>query len=60
MEKNTANGAHDLGHGWFASFGENGEGTMTVRNPDKGQRINLSVESVDRLRAIFNKVRDAA
>ena len=41
---------HDLGQGWFANYDGH---TVTVRNPDKGQRIDLTEESVDRLRAIF-------
>jgi hypothetical protein len=51
----------DLGYGWFANSYENGDkgeipGGMTIRNPDKGQRINLPPDSVERLRGIFNAV----
>jgi hypothetical protein len=45
----------DLGQGWFANL--NSDGSMTVRNGDHGQRIDLEPESVDRLRQCF---RDAA
>jgi hypothetical protein len=41
----------DLGLGWFVS--ENNDGSMTVRNPDQGQRIELEPDSVDRLRQCF-------
>lgn len=47
----------DLGQGWYTTLeNENGVETLTVRNPDKGQRITLEHESVARLRAIFAKV----
>jgi hypothetical protein len=41
----------DLGLGWFAN--KNSDGSMTVRNCDAGQRIDLTPESVERLRQIF-------
>lgn len=41
----------DLGSDWFANLWS--DGTLTVRNSEKGQRIDLSKESVDRLREIF-------
>lgn len=47
----TAVRTEDLGLGWFAS--ENSDGSMTVRNCDAGQRIDLLPESVERLRQIF-------
>jgi hypothetical protein len=47
----TAVRTEDLGLGWFAS--ENSDGSMTVRNCDAGQRIDLTPESVERLRQIF-------
>jgi hypothetical protein len=47
----TAVRTEDLGLGWFASL--NSDGGMTVRNPDAGQRIDLTPESVERLAAIF-------
>ena len=40
----------DLGQGWFANA--NDDGSFTVRNPDKGQRIDLSAESA----ALFVKI----
>lgn len=40
----------DLGAEWFAN--EWSDGSMTLRNPEKGQRIDLPVESVRRLRDI--------
>lgn len=45
---------HDLGLGWFANMHD--DGTMTIRNPDKGQRIELNQESVKTLGDIFAKV----
>ena len=47
----TAVKTEDLGLGWFASL--NSDGGMTVRNCDAGQRIDLTPESVERLRQIF-------
>ena len=49
---------HDLGHGWYANHTKNVAGieTLTIRNPDKGQRIDLGNESIDMLRAIFAEV----
>lgn len=45
---------HDLGHGWFVNFyaGDRDVG-MTLRNPDKGQRIDVPPESYAKLRQIF-------
>lgn len=47
----------DLGQGWYANLTRNVAGieTLTIRNPDKGQRIDLGTESIDALRAIFAK-----
>jgi hypothetical protein len=45
---------HDLGCGWWLN--ENADGSLTVRNPDKGQRINLPVESVSTLKSICTRV----
>lgn len=47
----------DLGADWFAN--QWSDGSMTIRNSEKGQRIDLPVESVNRLRAIFTQI-DAA
>ncbi len=33
----------DLGQGWFVS--ENEDGSYTLRNPDKGQRVDLTEDS---------------
>jgi hypothetical protein len=44
----------DLGHGWFANMHED-TGGMTIRNPDKGQRIDLTAESVATLKSIFKQ-----
>lgn len=35
----------DLGQGWFANAWT--DGSVTIRNCDKGQRIDLSKESAD-------------
>ena len=44
---------HDILNGWFVI--ERDDGTMTVRNNDKGQRIELSKESVDLFRKIVKE-----
>jgi hypothetical protein len=46
----------DLTGGWFASLDRKADGTegMTIRNPDKGQRINLGDASVKLLRAALS------
>jgi len=54
MTEKTLTKTEDLGQGWFANAWS--DGSMTVRNPDKGQRIDLSPESVERLHAIFEAV----
>lgn len=41
----------DLGLGWYANLYT--DGSMTLRNCDKGQRIDLQPESVDTLRSIL-------
>ena len=45
----------DLGQGWTAQAYN--DGSATVRNIDKGQRIDLPKESVDRFLDIWNKAR---
>lgn len=52
----------DLGQGWFANLDAYSDGSeeMTIRNPDKGQRINLPDESVKRLRSIFTQAEKQA
>lgn len=44
----------DLGRGWFAT--EWDDGSMTFRNPPKGQRIDLPKASVETLRSIIAEV----
>ncbi|UNK39345.1 hypothetical protein MNR02_06470 [Shinella sp. H4-D48] len=46
-----------LGNGWYATLtvGVHNE-MLTLRNPDKGQRIDLDDESVKLLREIFHSV----
>ena len=50
----------DLGQGWFANLNLAADDrtieTMTLRNPDKGQRIDLDSDSVNTLRRIFAAV----
>lgn len=46
---------HDLGQGWFANHASDDKGNeeMTIRNADKGVRIDLPNDSVKTLRKIF-------
>ena len=46
---------YDLGQGWFANKAcdDTGNEQMTIRNPDKGVRIDLPSDSVKTLRKIF-------
>ncbi len=55
QNQETFGKTHDLGHGWYANqyCDDQGVETMTLRNPDKGQRIDLPNESVKTLRSIF-------
>ena len=49
---------HDLGHGWelkLAHFNGEDDETATIRNVAKGERIDLSAESLARLRDILAK-----
>lgn len=41
----------DLGNDWFAN--QHDDGSMTIRNCEKGLRIDLPTESVERLRNII-------
>ncbi len=43
----------DLGDGWYASA--NADGTFTVRNPDLGQRIDLTATAVGRICGLFQQ-----
>ena len=47
--------SYDLGHDWFANIytSEDGKKTMTIRSPERGQRINLNEESFETLKNIF-------
>lgn len=49
---------HTLGHGWYANINKDEKGAtiMTIRNPDKGQRIDLDSVSFSTLRAILRDV----
>jgi hypothetical protein len=52
----SARTTHDLGNGWFLNLmTTNGAEHAIVRNPDKGQRIDLPADSLARLRKIFNR-----
>lgn len=53
MEKTLIKTA-DLGFDWFAN--QWSDGSMTLRNSAKGQRIDLPAESVERLRTIFAQI----
>ena len=44
----------DLGHNWFARLYD--DGSATVNSPDRGLRIDLPTDSVDRLLDIFRRV----
>jgi hypothetical protein len=48
---------HDLGHGWFVNF--NDDKSLTVRNPEKSQRIDLSVNSANKLREIIKDAKES-
>lgn len=41
----------DLGEGFF--WNQHKDGSATLRNMDKGVRLDVSADSVERLRAIF-------
>lgn len=46
----------DLGHGWFATVEkQDGAESVTIRNPDKGLRIDLPPASVERLRGALKQ-----
>lgn len=45
--------SHDLGEGWFINLYD--DKSATVRNCDKGQRIDLSADSMETLRRMLNK-----
>lgn len=52
----------DLGNDWFVNMHKHVDGStsMTLRNIERGQRIDVPAESVDRLREIFASVPEAA
>jgi hypothetical protein len=41
----------DLGSGWFATIED--DGSLTIRGPDKGQRITLEAQIAARLRVML-------
>jgi hypothetical protein len=41
----------DLGQGWFAN--QHDDGSLTIRNGDRGQRITLTPDETARLREIL-------
>ncbi|AXQ70052.1 hypothetical protein HOU03_gp216 [Caulobacter phage CcrSC] len=43
----------DLGQGWYANA--NDDGSFTIRNPDKGQRINMTGEEAKRFVALYRE-----
>lgn len=43
----------DLGQGWYANA--NDDGTFTVRNPELGQRIDLTAEEAAKFVALWNQ-----
>jgi hypothetical protein len=47
----------DLGNDWYAN--QYDDGSMTIRNPEIGQRIDLPTKSVELLRDIFKQVEAA-
>jgi hypothetical protein len=55
MERVQSTETHDLGNGWWVNFNE--DGGLTVRSPDRGQRINLTKESAETLRNIIKTER---
>lgn len=48
----------DLGQGWFANAYD--DGSYTIRNGDKGQRIDLSRENAAKFVSIWNEVQKDA
>lgn len=55
MTQYTTNAAHDLGAGWYATFGNDASDreTLTVHDYKFAQSIELSAESLERLRNIL-------
>lgn len=45
----------EIGQGWYMNFWT--DGSVTIRNSDKGVRIDLSPEQADRVAEIFETVR---
>jgi hypothetical protein len=52
MTEKTLTTTADLGQDWFANLWS--DGSATIRNSEKGQRIDLPVESVETFRKILN------
>lgn len=57
MSTSEITSSHDLGEGWSISFVQDSsdQQTATVRNCDKGLRIDLSADSLNTLRKILAK-----
>lgn len=47
----------DIGSGWYTTLFD--DGSATVRNVEKGQRIDLPAESVKRFNEIWDDSKDA-
>lgn len=58
MQDKRLTKTEDLGLGWFANAYD--DGSMTLRNGDKGQRIDLGADSVERLRLCFAQATEEA
>lgn len=54
----TAIKTADLGQGWFATA--NADGSFTIRNPDKGQRIDLAPGEATRFCMLYDEAAGAA
>ena len=48
----------DIGNDWFANLWS--DGSATLRNCEKGQRIDLPAESVERFKAIYAQAEASA
>lgn len=44
----------DLGQNWFANLYD--DGSLTIRSPERGQRIELTKEEGERLRQLLDQV----
>lgn len=48
----------DIGNDWFENLWT--DGSVTLRNTEKGQRIDLPAESVERFKEIYTQAEAAA